>query len=262
MVVVLVLFIIAVYVQLCKCNIQTFNDLIEHYFQQGYYYSELHTLLTLHGVVISLKQLLRIFQRRDLYRKENSSIVNDVIEFIETELNGSGSEIVYRQMHQRCIQGGLRVATKTVVTVIKRLDPEGVELRHRKHLQRRLYFARGPNWVWHIDGYDKLKPYGFDIDGAIDGFSRRILWLKVIRSNKNPRFVCTQYLEFVKCIGGIPRKAVGDHGTEIVFIAAAQRFLTRFNVDLWNSFKYGKSISNQRIRDFGNLCGGFALISR
>ena len=108
----MVLFIIAVYVQLCKCNIQTFNDLIEHYFQQGYYYGELHTLLTLHGVVMSLKQLLRIFQRRDLYRKENSSIVNDVIEFIETELNGSGSEIVYRQMHERCIQGGLRVATK------------------------------------------------------------------------------------------------------------------------------------------------------
>ena len=112
---------------------------------------------------------------------------------------------------------------------------------------RRLYFVRGPNWVWHIDEYDKLKPYGFNIHGAIDGFSRRILWLKVIRSNKNPSFVCTQYLECVKCIGGVPRKVVGDHGTENVFVAAAQRFLTRFNVDWWNSFKYGKSISNQRI---------------
>ena len=103
-------------------------------------------------------------------------------------------------------------------------------------MRRRLYFGRGPNWVWHIDGYDKLKPYGFNIHGAIDGFSCRILWLRVIRSNKNPSFVCTQYLECVKCIGGIPRKVIGDHGTEDVFVAKAQRFLTRFNIDWGNSF--------------------------
>ena len=143
-------------------------------------------------------------------------------------------------MHQKCIEGGLRVTRKTAATIIKELDPEGVELRRRKHLRRRLYFARGPNWVWHIDGYDKLKPYGFNIHGAIDGFSRRILWLKVIRSNKNPNFVCMQFLECVKCIGGVPRKVVGDLGTENVFVAAAQRFLRRFYDDSWNGFKYGK----------------------
>ena len=26
-----------------------------------------------------------------------------------------------------------------------------------------------PNEVWHCDGYDKLKPYGFAIQGCIDG---------------------------------------------------------------------------------------------
>ena len=114
-------------------------------------------------------------RRCDLYRKGNSSDVNDVIKFTGAELNGIGSEIGYRQMHQRCIQGDLRVSRKTVATIIKELDPEGFELRRRKHLRRRLYFARGPNWVWHIDGYDKLKPYGFNIHRAIDGFSRRIL---------------------------------------------------------------------------------------
>ena len=245
--VVLVLLIIAVCVQLCKCNNKTVNDLIQHYFQQGYYYSEiLHTLFTLHGVAISLRQLQRILRRRELYRKGNSSNVNDVIEFIETELNGSSSKIGYRQMHQRCIQGGLRVTRKTVATIIKEFDPEGVELRRRKHLRRRLYFARRPKWVWHIDGYDKLKPYGFNTHSAIDGFSRHNLWLKGIKSNKNSSFVCTQYLECVRCIGGVPRKVLGDHGIENLFVAAARRFLTRFNIDSKNSFKYGKSISNQR----------------
>lgn len=29
---------------------------------------------------------------------------------------------------------------------------------------------QGPNYVWHLDGYDKLKPYGFAIHACIDGF--------------------------------------------------------------------------------------------
>ena len=34
-------------------------------------------------------------------------------------------------------------------------------------------------YVWDVDGYDKLKPYGFCIHGAIDGYSRRILFRSV-----------------------------------------------------------------------------------
>ena len=28
---------------------------------------------------------------------------------------------------------------------------------------------QGPNFIWHMDGYDKLKPYGITIHGCIDG---------------------------------------------------------------------------------------------
>ena len=28
---------------------------------------------------------------------------------------------------------------------------------------------QGPNWCWHIDGYDKLKAFGFPIHACIDG---------------------------------------------------------------------------------------------
>ena len=28
----------------------------------------------------------------------------------------------------------------------------------------------GPNSVWHCDGMDELKPYGFAIHGCIDGY--------------------------------------------------------------------------------------------
>lgn len=68
------------------------------------------------------------------------------------------------------------------------LDSEGVERRRKHRLKRRLYqnkaytngyyawrlplsflYVQGPNFVWHLDGYDKLKPYGFAIHGCIDG---------------------------------------------------------------------------------------------
>jgi len=48
-------------------------------------------------------------------------------------------------------------------------------------------------FCWHIDGYDKLKAFGFSIHGCVDGFNRRILWLEVQRSNKNPRKAARVY---------------------------------------------------------------------
>lgn len=40
------------------------------------------------------------------------------------------------------------------------------------------FFAyKGPDFVWHIDGYDKLKPYGFTIHGCVDGLAHAYLAL-------------------------------------------------------------------------------------
>jgi hypothetical protein len=39
------------------------------------------------------------------------------------------------------------------------LDPEGTHLRRTHRLKRRVYCAKGPNYIWHLDGYDKLKPF-------------------------------------------------------------------------------------------------------
>lgn len=54
----------------------------------------------------------------------------------------------------------------------KIIDPESVDRRKKHKLIRRHYVNPGPNFMWHIDGNDKLKPYGFAIHGCIDGFSR------------------------------------------------------------------------------------------
>lgn len=50
------------------------------------------------------------------------------------------------------------------------IDPEGVQARLSNRLVRREYFSKGPNFLIHIDGYDKIKKYGFGIHGAICGY--------------------------------------------------------------------------------------------
>ncbi|XP_066924268.1 uncharacterized protein [Clytia hemisphaerica] len=239
-------------------DIEDRNNLVKQYFNRGYSYEEiLFTLRELHNYTLSIRQLHRILRDFSLYRKKaRLTELRDVISFIRRQLQGSGSLLGYRLMHQRCIQNGLNVTRRNVAIILKELDPEGVERRSRNVLKRRQYWSKGPNYVWHLDGYDKLKPFGFSIHGAIDGFSRRILWLKVAASNKDPAVVSNFYLETVRTLSGVPRKVVGDRGTENVFIAASQRFLRRADNDQSageRSFKYGRSVTNQRIEAWWSM---------
>src|SRR5438067_109121 len=41
------------------------------------------------------------------------------------------------------------------------------------------YVVPGPNFVWSVDGYEKLSQYGFQIYACIDAFSRYIIWIYV-----------------------------------------------------------------------------------
>ena len=131
-------------------------------------------------------------------------------------------------MHQRLtVNHGLNVDRETVRKMVKVVDPEGVEIRSRRKLTRRKYKAKGPNYIWHMDGYDKLKPFGFCIHGAIDGYSRRILWLEVGPTNNDPRIVAQYYTDTVRQVGGVPCIMRADAGTENVNVAGVQRFLRR-----------------------------------
>lgn len=59
---------------------------------------------------------------------------------------------------------------QTVSSILRTLDPDGVARRRHRVIDRRSYVNKGPNYLIHIDGYDKLKRYGFPIHGAIDGY--------------------------------------------------------------------------------------------
>jgi hypothetical protein len=139
-------------------------------------YAEILMLLVAaHGIQLSLRQLKRILLRKGLRRRKNHSDPEVIVAAVEQELS-----------------------RETVHTTLASLDPEGVSLRSRHRLKRRKYTARGPNYVWHLDGYDKLKPFGFCVHGAIDGFSRRIMWLEVDHTNNNPRMIASYFHDCIK----------------------------------------------------------------
>lgn len=167
-------------------------ELIKSYFNQGYSNKEIIEFLKLHNVTISLSTLKRRLQTLKLSRrKQEASIITDeeLKNAMEQELAGSGCFVGYRKMWARLKRKGIFVRRERVMTHLRELDPEGVESRKKKRLRRRECHTKGPNYIWHIDGHDKLKPFGFSIHGCIDGFSRRLIWLEVSTINKNPEVI-------------------------------------------------------------------------
>ncbi|XP_046579233.1 uncharacterized protein LOC124286835 [Haliotis rubra] len=155
-------------------------------------------------------------------------------------------------MHLKCIQNGLVVTQEVVRQLMQIIDPQGVKLRRRHRLLRREYFNYGPNFLWHMDSYDKLKPYGICINGAIDGFSRYIVWLEAHKTSSDPRLIAGYFLQEVRRRKGCPTRIRADKGTENGHVRDMLSFLRRNDQDQYanNCFLVGSSNHNQRIEQW------------
>ncbi|XP_077864797.1 uncharacterized protein LOC144350485 [Saccoglossus kowalevskii] len=171
------------------------EKLIKKYFNACYTNEEIiASLFLLHGNIVSLRHLKRLLKKYGLKRRKTITLpdIENIIAAIETELQSSGKCIGYKAMWKRLkLKYGLMVNRDLVLDLLNILDPEGIERRTKHRLLRRKYVVPGPNFIWHIDGYDKLKPFGFAVHGAIDGYSRKLLWLEVSSSNNNPGIIAT-----------------------------------------------------------------------
>ena len=90
--------------------------------------------------------------------------------------------------------------------------------------KRTVYTNPGPDYCWHIDGYDKIKPNGFAIHGCIDGYSHKVIWLRLDRTNNNLVVIGRYYPDAVKDYGGCPMKVTTDCGTENGLVAETQSY--------------------------------------
>jgi len=118
-------------------------------------------------------------------------------------------------------QFGYRARRNDLAIAQKQLDPAGVASRLPALRRARLenYTTSGPNFLWCLDGHDKLAQYGIEIYAAVDAYSRKIVWYYCGNSNRTPISILKQYLNAVKTVGSCPRFIRTDKGTETVLLA-------------------------------------------
>ena len=224
--------------------------IIRRYFSLGLKYNDIvDVLLRRHNIEISRRQLIRVLHSNGLHRRKCDDIL-DAVDFIIKQQESSGALHGYRWMFEKCKTLGLRIYKEEVRCLLSVINPENVALRQRHRLRRRQYSAKGPNFIWHMDSYDKLKPFGICINGCIDGFSRKIVWLNAYFTSSDPALIGSYFIDSVQKLGGCPMIVRADMGTENTVVCELQRFLREDDDDSFQgdkSFLYGKSSCNQRI---------------
>lgn len=148
------------------------------------------------------------------------------------------------------------MARDSLFSIVKRLDPKGLELCAADRNRRKgEYIVPGPDYIWSIDGHEKLSPFGFEIYAAIDAYSRCIIWIYVGVQGRVSLSIVQQFLRVVLEKGFIPYIVRSDRGKETPLAAEVHFALARTMQDnpgfkLRDCWYYGTSTANQRIESW------------
>ena len=221
------------------------KEIISYYFMKGYKYATIVLFLRLHhNTEFSIRTLKRRLQTYGLQRKICYITEDSLKQIILREIEGPAAAKDYRALWSSLkVSYRVNIKRDVVMKLLRELDPNGSENRKAHCLRRRQYVSVGPNFYWHAYGYGKLKPYGLPIHGCVDGFSRKILWLKISKTNNDPIVPAYFFIETVKKMGFCPQYFRTDCGTENGIIARIQSFFLMSE----DAHRYRTSISNQRI---------------
>ena len=175
----------------------------------------------------SIRTLDRRLRYFNIYYTEKNVTVAEVRQAVQNELEGPGILLGYRAMQQKIRQKyEMKVPRHLVHDVMYDLCPEELEKRRPGNRKKPHghFTTKGPNWVWSLDGHDKLMGYQnstfpIAVYGCIDTASRKILWLKVWDSNSNPKVIGKWYLEYIYEKKIIPNSLWIDKGTDTGIMA-------------------------------------------
>ena len=104
-----------------------------------------------------VRTLKRKLKDLGLKRKEANHDEDIVRELIKQEMQGAGSLAGYRYIwHALRLRHHVNVPRSQVASIMKEIDPQGVQERRSRRLKRRAYVSYGPNFCWHLDGTCKL----------------------------------------------------------------------------------------------------------
>ena len=122
---------------------------------------------------------------------------------------------------------------------VRTLDPVGIKLRYSDLLRHRgEYVIPGPNYLWSMDGYDKLKAYGLEV------------YAYVGITNRTGVSVLRQYLDILQRENTQPQIIRTDRGSETTMMANAHYQLMQKqlpDISFEECYYYGTSTANQRI---------------
>ena len=176
-----------------------------------------------------MSTLLRKLKSYGLQRRHQAPLPNQLLELAYQRMiwftQGFGSSNGYRYVWHILRREGIQIPRIRVQQLLREIDPEGSELRRRHRLKRQVNVNQGPDYAWHLDG---LKPFGFAIHGAIDGYSRKVFWLRVLRSYNSPNNIAALYLSCVEELQDGPVKIITDLGTNCTSCCDSQLSSSRY----------------------------------
>ena len=148
---------------------------------------------------------------------------------------------------ERYMQGALRrhgilVQRWRVREALVALDPISRASRWAQQIPRRPYRVPHPNFLWHIDSNLKLRHWRFVVHGAIDGYSRLVVYLRC-NNNNRATTVLALFREAVN-VWGLPSRVRADDGGENI---AVGDLMVHYRGADRGSFLTGPSIHNTRI---------------
>lgn len=194
-----------------------------------------------------IAELLNI-SRRTLYRRLEGSALMGYTDLTDQELDSTIESYKARHPNDGEIMvggflrsTGIYVTRKRVRESIHRVDPSGVQERALRTIRRRVYHVEAPKKVWHMDGNHKLICWKFVVHGAVDGFSRLIVFLTCATNNK-AQTVLNGFVG-ATLMYGFPEKLRTDLGGENI---EAWRSMIEHHGDE-SSLIVGSSVHNERI---------------
>ena len=170
-------------------------------------------------------------KRRARTDEEKQESLDRAIAFLQQDLRqssailGFGKGLLYQYVRQ---QAQVTVSQRRLYDFYRSVFPEEVANRRDGNFkQRGQFIVPGPNFLWSLDGYEKLKKFGFQIYGCIDAYSRCIIWFFIGRSATTSMSTLKQYLQAVQRLQMRPFFTRSDHGIETPLWAAAQAALAK-----------------------------------
>jgi hypothetical protein len=238
--------------------------------------SEIVIVLKKEGFEVERRKLVIIRKemnlRRRLLREQMESAIGKLKEVFEKEINRSGDlatarsfgigflhtyiNTVHNKDGDNDEEGHQRVPYHHIRKAIQAVDPEGVERRYNEVKRARGDFVvPGPNFVWSIDGYCKLRFAGIEIYGMFDAYGRFVTELYCGISNDCAVSVLRQYIDCVTDLGYGPLHIRSDRGVETPMIADAHYQLHKATAieegrtpyEFSDVYWFGTSTANQRI---------------